>query len=291
MTSSKIREFYWRFYKKRTASFLSNLYRASITGSEKDIHRTRLDMKRINAILEMFEMLNPEKFSQESFDVFRELFSFSGKIRELQVNQMVIQKYGPETGGRTLFIKYLRSRENKLSKQFMGIVQDFDEKKLKKSELSLKKLCGEIKISTLKARTEKFILKKGKRIKLLRNYPSNPEHIHEIRKHLKAMVTILSLVSMVFRDDKQEAILAGLTQTEMLIGNWHDNQVLMEYIARFQHRRKTLEKEHQQHLQLLRNKIVKSNQELLNSLFPKIEEVLALIIPSAVPDETNQGNI
>ena len=291
MTSSKVREFYWRFYKKRTASFISNLYKASITGSEKDIHRTRVDMKRINAILEMFEMLNPEKFSQESFDVFRELFSFSGKIRELQVNQMVILRYGPETKGRALFIRYLRARENKLSKQFMGIVQDFDEKKLKKSERSLKKLCREIKISTLKARTEKFILKKGKRIKLLRNYPSNPEHIHEIRKHLKAMVTILSLVSLVFRDDKQKAILEGLTQTEILIGNWHDNQVLMEDIERFLHKRNTLDKEYQLHLQLLRIKILKSNSELLNSLFPEMEYVLTLIFPTPLPDESNQGNI
>jgi len=291
MTSSKVREFYWRFYKKRTASFLSNLYMASITGSEKDIHNTRVDMKRINAILEMFEMLNPEKFSQESFDVFRKLFSFSGKIRELQVNQMVILRFGPETKGRRLFIRYLRARENKLSKQFMGIVQDFDEKKLKKSERSLKKLCGEIKISTLKARTEKFILKKGKRIKLLRNYPSNPEHIHEIRKHLKSMVTILSLVSLVFRDDKQKAILEGLTQTEILIGNWHDNQVLMEDIANFLRKRKTLDKEYQMHLQLLGIKILKSNQELLNSLFPEMEHVLTLIFPTPIPDESNQGNI
>lgn len=291
MTSSKVREFYWRFYKKRTASFLSNLYRASITGSEKDIHRTRLDMKRINAILEMFEMLDPGKFSQESYDVFRELFGFSGKIRELQVNQLVIQKYGTESKGRTLFIRYLRGRENKLSRQFMGIVQDFDEKKLKKSERSLKKLCREIKISNLKARTEKFILKKGKRIKLLRNYPSNPEHIHEIRKHLKAMDTILSLVSMVFRDDKQEAIQAGLTRTEMLIGEWHDNQVLMDYISHFIKRRKALDRDHHQQLQLLRNKIMKSNQELLNSLFPMIEDVLNLICPPTVPDEANKGNI
>ncbi|MEI8004694.1 MAG: CHAD domain-containing protein [Bacteroidota bacterium] len=291
MTSSKVREFYWRFYKKRTASFLSNLYRASITGSEKDIHRTRLDMKRINAILEMFEMLNPEKFSQESFDVFRNLFSFSGKIREFQVNQMVIQKYGPETKGRALFIRYLRDRENKLSRQFIDIVQDFDEKKLKKSERSLKKLCGEIKVKTLRERSEKFIQKKGKRISLLRNYPSNPDNIHDIRKHLKAMVTILTLISMVFTDDKQDAILSRLNQTEMLIGEWHDNQVLMDYISRFLHRRKTFDKEHQQHLQLIKNKIMKSNQELLNSLFPKVEDVLTLIFPSPLPDESNQGNI
>lgn len=284
MTSSKVREFYWRFYKKRTASFLANLYRSSITGNEKDIHRTRLDMKKIYAILEMFEMLNPEKFSQESFEVFKALFRFSGKIRELQVNQMVILKYGPETPGAVVFTKYLRNRENKLSRQFISIVQDFDEKKLKKSGRSLEKLCREIKIKTLKTRLQKFILKKARKISLLRNYPSNPDNIHGIRKQLKAMVTILTLVSMVYRDDKQDIILSKLNQTEMLIGSWHDNQVLMEDIDQFLHRRKTISREYHLNLQVLRNNIMKSNQELLQSLFPKIEETLSVIFPSPEPE-------
>ncbi|MCX6288055.1 MAG: CHAD domain-containing protein [Bacteroidetes bacterium] len=280
MTSSKVREFYWRFFKKRITSFLANLYRASITGDERDIHRTRVDMKNIYAILEMFEMLNPEKFNPENFEVFKALFSFSGKIRELQVNQLVIEKNGPETVGMSFFIKYLRSRENKLSKQFISVVQQFDEKKLKKSERSMKKLCQEIKVKTLRARSEKFIVKKAKKISLLRNYPSNPDNIHGIRKHLKAMVTILTLVSMVFMDEKQDAILRRLNQTEMLIGNWHDNQVLIEYIDQFLLKTKKVSREYQLQLQVLRNKIMKSNQELLQSLFPKIEEVLTVIFPS-----------
>ncbi len=279
MTSSRVREFYWRFYKKRTASFLANLYSASITGSEKDIHKTRLDMKKIYALLEMFEMLNPEKFNQDSFGVFKALFNFSGKIRELQVNQLVLLKYGPETPGTLVFARYLRAREHKLAKQFITVVQNFDEKKLKKSERSLKKLCNEIKIKTIKTRLEKFILKKARKISLLRNYPSNPENIHGIRKQLKAMVTILTLVSMVYRDEKQDAILGKLNQTEMLIGSWHDNQVLMDYIDQFIRRRKTISREHQLNLQSLRNKIMKSNQELLLSVFPKIEETLSVIFP------------
>lgn len=291
MTSSKVREFYWRFYSKRKASFLSNLYRASITGDEKDIHRTRLDMKKINAMLGMFKMLNPEKFSQESFDVFTDLFSFSGKIRELQVNEIVVQKFGPETPGKALFTRYLRLRENKLTKQFLSIVQDFDEKKLKRSERTLKKICNEIKIKTLQERSEKFILKKAKKIKLLRDFPSNPENVHGIRKHLKAMVTILTLISMVFSDEHQDALLSRLNQTEMLIGEWHDNEVLMEYIEHFLQMKNAKEQKHRQNLKLIQNKIMKSNQLLLNSLITKIDEVLNIIFPVPVTDESSKGNL
>ncbi|MEI7491484.1 MAG: CHAD domain-containing protein [Bacteroidota bacterium] len=281
MVSSKVREFYWIFFKKRTTSFLANLYRSSITGDERDIHRTRIDMKKINSILEMFEMLNPDKFNPENFEVFKAMFRFSGKIRELQVNQLVTAKYGPETPGISFFLKYLRSRENKLSKQFISVVQQFDEKKLKKLERAIKKLCGGLKVKTLKARSEKFIVKKGKKISLLRNYPSNPDNIHGIRKQLKAMVTILTLVSMVFMDERQDILLGKLNQTEMLIGNWHDNQVLIVYIDQFLHKSKMPGRDHQLHLQVLRNKVIKSNQELLQALFPKIEEILVVIFPSS----------
>ena len=291
MTSSRIREFYWRFYKKRLTSFVANLYRSSITGDERDIHRARLDMKKIYAILEMFQILEPEKFKPANFEVFNELFSFSGKIRELQVNQLVIDNFAQQTPGVVYFKKDLRSRENKLAKQFIGVVQKFDEKKLKKSERSLKILCSGIRVKTLKERSEKFIRKKAKKISMLRNYPSNPDNIHSIRKHLKAMVTIMTLVSLVFRDENRDAILGKLSHTEMLIGNWHDNQVLMEYIDKFLHSRKKLSVEYRLHLQVLRNSILKSNQDLLQALFPMIEEILSVIYPMDNPDENDKGNI
>ncbi len=291
MTSSRVREFYWRFFRKRITSLLANIYRSSITGAEKDIHRARLDMKKIYAILEMFEMLNPEKFDPGNFEVFKSLFRFSGKIRELQVNEIVIARYGEPSQGMLAFNKYLHLRENKLTKQFLSVVQDFDEKKLKTAERSIKKLCSEIKVKTLKARSEKFILKKAKKISLLRFYPGNPENIHGIRKQLKSMVTILTLVAMVFRDEKHEAILGKLNQTEMLIGNWHDNQVLMEYIDQFLHKHKSFSRECQLQLLVVRNKIIKDNQELLKALFPKIEEVLSVIFPSEEAHDENQGNL
>lgn len=280
MTSQAVREFYWRFYKKRTTSFLANLYKASITGDEKDIHRTRLDMKKIYAIHELFELLDPEHFEQESFEVFKTLFRFSGKIRELQVNQLVMLSFQPFSPGLRLFAKYLKSRENKLSKQFISVVQQFDEKKLKRSEKSIKKLCRNIKVSTLKSKSAKFVEKRTKKISLLRNYPSNPENIHGIRKNLKAMVTVLTLVSMVFRDTKQDNLLSCLNQTEMLIGNWHDNQVLINCIDLFLQKNRKVGREQQLHIQLLRNKLIENNQSLLQSLFPKIEEILGVIFPA-----------
>ena len=283
MTSSRVREFYWRFYKKRLTSFLANLFRSSITGDEKDIHRARLDMKKIYAILEMFEMLNPEKFNPQHFEVLKKLFRFSGKIRELQVNQLVLAKFVNTSPGVFTFMKYLYTREIKLSKQFISVVREFDEKKLKKSEKAIKKLCDELKVKTLRNKSGRFISKKAKKISLLRNYPSNPDNIHGIRKHLKSMVTILTLVSMVFRDEQQDNILGKLNQTEMLIGEWHDNQVLMDYINQYIQRRKNLPREDQLQLQALRNKIMKNNQGLLQALFPRIEEALTAIFPSSEP--------
>jgi len=95
----------------------------------------------------------------------------------------------------------------------------------------------------------------------------------------------------VFTDQKQDAILSKLSQTEILIGNWHDNQVLMDYIDQFIRKRKKIRPEYQLHLQLVRNTIMKNNQELLQVLFPKIEETLSVIFPSSPANESAEGDL
>lgn len=291
MNSARVREFYWRFFRKRSASFLANLYSSSITGSEKDIHKTRLDMKRINAILEMFQMLEPLRFNPSNFEVFKAMFSFSGRIRELQVNQTVLASFDHQTAGAREFLKYLRNRENKLSKQFLQVVQQFDEKKLKQSEKAIKKLCRGLKVGKLRAKTDTFIARRAKKISLLRQYPSNPENVHGIRKHLKSMVTILTLTTLVFEDERHSETLRLLTQTEVLIGKWHDNQVLAEYIEKYLRGRKTIKPERQVQLQLLHNRILRDNQNLLQALFPKVEETLRVILPANLSNEEPQRDI
>jgi hypothetical protein len=73
----------------------------------------------------------------------------------------------------------------------------------------------------------------------------------------------------------------------MLIGTWHDNQVLINYIDHFLQRMRKTGREQQLHLQLLRNKLIENNHILLQSLLPKMEEILSVIFPPE--GELNQG--
>jgi hypothetical protein len=291
MNSTRFQNFYWRFFRKRTESFLSNLYRSSITSEEKDIHRTRLDMKRISAVLEMLRMLEPKKFDPGYYEVFRPMFSFSGRIRELQVNQQVLLAYRSDNQGKKELLKYFRSREKKLSRQFLKTVRNFDEEGLRKTEKGIKKLCFGLDEKTLEKKTLKFVRKKAARIALLKLYPSNPEHIHSIRKQLKSMVTVLTLTSMVGKDKRNGELLEALSRTEVLIGKWHDKQVLCEYIENFIRRKRKTGEVVKQDLLRLRLQVIKDNEKHLQALFTEVDNVLAMLLSTEKHHENSQGNI
>ena len=88
----QIGEFLIRFYRKRTASFLANIYKAGITGASKDIHRARLDVKKIFAILDLMRIARPKDLEDPGYEkIFTKVYKSSGRIREIQVNLILLE--------------------------------------------------------------------------------------------------------------------------------------------------------------------------------------------------------
>ena len=120
MNREEIGEFLYRFYRKSTSSFLANIYKASITGESKDIHRARLDVKKIFALYGLFEMLAPEIFeNQGGYRLFRPLYRQAGKIREIQVNFLLLALTQPMGNAYDSFTQWLRGEEQQSVKKFL----------------------------------------------------------------------------------------------------------------------------------------------------------------------------
>ena len=62
-------EFLFRYYRKRTKSFLANIYKAGITGSSRDIHRARLDAKKMIAMLDLLRIMRRKKIKQALYEI------------------------------------------------------------------------------------------------------------------------------------------------------------------------------------------------------------------------------
>ena len=86
MNRSKTGEFLYRYFLKLTTSFQSSLYKAAITCNIEDIHKARVDVKKMNALFILFDTVVPG-FSRETGTrrLFKDIFNNAGTIREIQL--------------------------------------------------------------------------------------------------------------------------------------------------------------------------------------------------------------
>ena len=286
MKKKEIGEFLYRFYKKRTASFLANIYKASITGESVDIHRARLDVKKIFALYGLFEMLDPAAFNKEGgYKLFRGLFRQAGKIREIQVNYLVLQNYKVTHVSLDAFIAWLREEEHRAVLKFMEQVKKFREKELESTDKKIQKICNSSSIVKLRSKTKTYIQFKAAKVYELNTPEPSDRDIHKIRQHLKSISTIATLVYSIKPGKQLDSIITQLNKSEMMIGDWHDRVVLKETVERFIVDAKSISASEQKSLINLQQMLIEDNQNLVMHFMP---EVTAIVMSILNEDEHQQ---
>jgi len=283
MNKRETGEFIYRYYRKRTASFLANLYKASITGEIEDIHQARVDVKKILALFRLLEMVSLGFFiTEDHFSRFSKLFTITGKIREIQVNLALLEGYRFENQEINRVIKALKRREAGQTKKFMSTVREFDDKMLKKTEIELRHFTerkGQKKITDT---AHLLIRKKTRRIEkyLL---TKNPQiFLHKIRQNLKIIGAIAALSSTIKSDEKLKKIQEQLIITERWIGEWHDRQVLIETLTRFSMNQERSGQKNTVRFVKERNIIHSDCEELEKQILPKTVGIKDLILGKGV---------
>jgi CHAD domain-containing protein len=276
-----IGEFLFQFYRKRTSSFLANIYKAIITGESEDIHRLRVDVKKIYALYSLFEMIRPDLFKKKvHYNLFVNLFKLSGRIREIQVHLIFLSKPKFRKSDFASFISFLKEQENLASRNFLLEIKGFDNKELKATEKEIRKICQEITSRRLTQKSEEFIGEKANKIQGLLIQDQRIENVHRIRKHLKAMSTVTTLVSTVRSNEKLELIISGLNNTEVMIGEWHDKIVLIDIIDLYLKTPGECSEASLATMNGLRQSMANENEELLKRLLPEVKKVTDLILQS-----------
>ena len=223
-----------RFYRKRTASFLVNVYKAGITGSSRDIHRARLDVKKIFAIADLLRIVRSKKEKDPGYEkIFKKLYRASGRIREIQVNQVLL--VGAEFAGHdlSLFSKDLERQEKELTNEFLRVIRKFDEKKLSSLEKRIIKEVGKITPRILQHKTNRYIEAKTSISMELLEKAEGQDHVHEVRQHIKELSTVLTLIFTIKPSGSLEKVINGLNKSEMMIGDWHDKVILAGSLSAF----------------------------------------------------------
>ena len=229
-----IGEFLFRFFRKRSASFLANSYKAGITGSSKDIHRARLDVKKIFAILDLLQVVRPKNEKDPGYDrLFKKLYRASGRIREIQVNLLLLTRKEFSAYNMNPFLLDLMLQERDRTGEFLEAIRKFDEKELAWVEKRIKKEVYRITPPVLQKKANRYILAKTAMIADLAEKENEKPDLHKIRQHLKELSTILTLIFSVSPSRKFDQAITGLNKAEMLIGEWHDRMVLEDALETF----------------------------------------------------------
>ncbi|MDD4604641.1 MAG: CHAD domain-containing protein [Bacteroidales bacterium] len=279
MKKKEIGEFLCLFYRKKTTAFLSHVYRACITGNLKDIHRARLDVKRIFELYSLFEMLDPTVFKhQGGFKLFRPLYRQAGKIREIQVNYLLLENPHPLDIDYNTFNQWQRKEEQKAVQKFIKKVKQFKEAELMNTDKMIEIICYRISIFKLRLKTTEYIKDKAEQVKNLQLNDPDEDDIHKIRKILKAMATISTLVYSVKSGKWLDEVITILNKTEMMIGDWHDRVILKKAIERFMKENYNVPEPELNSLILLKQNLTDYNLNLVQHFMPEVSAIVDIVL-------------
>jgi CHAD domain-containing protein len=279
MKRKEISEFLYRFYQKRSASFLANIYKASITTDSRDIHRARLDVKKLYALYDLFEILAPESFDQKKcFRVFRPLYLQAGKIREIQVNFLLLDELEHQGDQYPAFQAWLRESERKAIRAFVKRIKKLSEKEIKEIDNLIKDICRERSLLRLRSKSESFFTRKAGIIKRLQEEAPGEKEIHKIRQNLKAMSAIATLLHSIRERKQLDTLISALNRTEIMIGNWHDRIVLINSVEVFLKQVPELAEEEGQTLSQLQEALTEYNHNLVQNFLPEVEKVVETVL-------------
>jgi CHAD domain-containing protein len=232
-------DFLLRYYQKRSASFLLNIYNACITATENDIHKARVDLKKIYALLSFFDMLGLKPFNSKSTQkIFKEVFAASGKIREIQMNLLYLENLEETDTEIQLYSEYLKILYKKKTKRFIQSIIRFDEKEFKQIRVSLRQNCRNIKIEKIVNKCDDYFRLHSARISKYRSGSEDIVNVHKIRKEMKTISAIAKLLKYLYVDEFLEKLISEVDKTEVIIGEWHDRVILRDSLQSFMEKAK-----------------------------------------------------
>lgn len=213
-----------KYLKKRkcTISFLLEKQQQSYTPDT--FHVLRVAIKKLNALFNLANYYSKGFKKKKTFKPFKRIFRQAGKVRELQVEESLLEEYFafnllPEYKDH---LKKLLTRELKV---FFLITNNGLSQTLKKKYRKIVPLLAK----TSKKKANRYMDKKRTKIeKLLRQNALKSKQIHPLRKRLKEYE--YSYKSLNY--GKQNKLTRSNLILPELLGEWHDNQIIIKHLKK-----------------------------------------------------------
>ncbi len=220
------------FYKEKFDSFLFYLSKAKEMNVE-DIHKLRVDIKNIRSLLLLANDLGvEEKLIAKILKQVRPVFKYSGRLRLIQVCKTIVEQ--DNITGHKKIIESLEENKLQVGKDLNGLVGKFKIDKFQKRVENLGVALSKINKSEIREAADKIIHDELDLIYKLWASSRGEENYHEIRKFFKIIKSILNLLLSLNSDAKLANEFSIVNETESILGNWHDRDVLEQKLGTIQ---------------------------------------------------------
>jgi CHAD domain-containing protein len=225
-----------QFLETQIALFREHFLITRQSSDEEAIHKMRLAIKRIRTFHKLKKHLHLQTIlTEEFFQILKNVFAASGKLRDIQVHQGLLAKYADKlkfsfSGLTDFFIENEKNTIDSLNQAISGITFEPD------NQLQADSVEKELQPENCNIEAEiiDYIKFKISLIEKLLFGHHDEENVHEIRKQVKQLYYVLQFI----KDYCQGSSLAGydlgaIDDVGNNLGSWHDRVVLKDRILEF----------------------------------------------------------
>jgi len=176
------------------------------------LHQIRVEIKKIKAILRLIHFHDKDFQDHKHYKPLRNIFRKAGDIRKADVMRELLLQY-------TVIKKPVASSSVKSIKKFEENLSGYLKDIKKQKRIILKEVCK------IKSRTYKsYLQKKNEALNEFLAKSIEEKDLHFLRKLVKEVIYLSSATK------EKTKINTFLLEIELLIGNWHDKRLLMDWM-------------------------------------------------------------
>ena len=220
------------FYKDRFNSFLVHLSKAKGL-KEEDVHKLRVDIKNIRSLLLLVDAFEIEgEAVGKILQQLQSIFKYSGRLRSIQVSKLLVDNC--KLKNQKPIVNVLEEQRSKYEDELSKRLGKFKITKFQKKVDILNSALDKVDIKDAREKADRIIRDELDLIYKLWASSRGEEYYHDIRKFFKIIKSILQLLTNLLDDEKLKSELSIVNETETILGNWHDRDVLDKKLSKMQ---------------------------------------------------------
>lgn len=184
-------------------------------------HQLRVEIKKLDAFFDLIKYCSKDFKRKKTFKPFKQIFRQAGKVRELQLEEVMLKKYGVNNSLKD-YLAGLRNRRLKEREIYFTIMNKEMADRLKKSFQEIRPFLASVK----NKKVNRYLEKKTNSIKkLIGEGILLPEQLHQLRIKLKMLNYNRKSLSLEPQLPKKDVL-------PVLLGKWHDLQVMNQHLQK-----------------------------------------------------------